>query len=112
MHVLGFISTEAMINHRPSDPCPPEAAPLWFINGVSNAAWHLNCNHMQIKFILQKSGYSALQESGIPLQPMFRGESLPVTLHLFTPFIIGDTESHDQLCGHYKSCTTNVKQLF
>ena len=42
---------------------------------------------------------------------MYRGKLLSVTLHLFTPFIIGDTEGHDQWCGHYKSRTANIKQL-
>jgi hypothetical protein len=35
----------------------------------------------------------------------------PVVLHPYIPFIIGDTEGHDRLCGHYTARFEKVKQL-
>jgi hypothetical protein len=59
------------------------------------------------------------QKSNIPGSSVHRPEMEPdvpwqivsVILHLFVPFIIGDTEGHDALYGHYKSCTARVAQL-
>ena len=41
-----------------------------------------------------------------------QGKSYPTVLHPYVPFIIGDTEGHDTLCGHFKSRTAGgVAQL-
>ena len=66
---------------------------------------------MQIDCILRKSGHLYLQRTGLKWNLPFRGKSFPIVLHPFIPFIIGDTECHDALCGHYKSCTSGVAQL-
>jgi hypothetical protein len=35
----------------------------------------------------------------------------PIVLHPYVPFIIGDTEGHDRLCGHYTARFASVKKL-
>jgi hypothetical protein len=35
----------------------------------------------------------------------------PVVLHPYVPFIVGDTEGHDRLCGHYTARFSKIKQL-
>jgi hypothetical protein len=77
----------------------------------TNAAWKVNEYHMQIDFILRRSGFLALQERGIKWNIKYRGKLYPTVLHPYVPFIIGDTEGHDSLCGHYKSRTSGVAQL-
>jgi len=118
MRVLGFICTESTAHNQPGPPsakAPLPGAnytpPLPHLAGVSDAAWHLNEYHLQIEFILRESGFLALQEEGLPWQLQYRGQLLDVVLRLYIPFIVGDTEGHDQLCGHYKSRTAGVKQL-
>ena len=39
------------------------------------------------------------------------GRRHPVALHPYVPFIVGDTEGHDRLCGHYTARFATVKQL-
>lgn len=117
MRVLGFINTSP-IHHRnsaPSDrPVPTGTEPLprnYATKDVSDAAWRLNEYHMQIDCILRESGYLDLQRTGLKWNLSFRGKSFPVVLHPYIPFIIGDTEGHDGLCGHFKSRTAGVAQL-
>ena len=117
MRVLGFINTSP-IHHRNSAPnnrdVPVGTEPLpsnHQTSEVTAAAWRLNEYHMQIDFILRESGYLDLQRTGLKWNLRFRGKAYPVVLHPFIPFIIGDTEGHDSLCGHFKSRTENVAQL-
>jgi hypothetical protein len=120
MRVLGFICTESTAHNQPDPPSAKEplpganyTPPLPNLAGVSDAAWHLNENHLQIEFILRESGFLAHQGKGLPWwQLQYRGQLLDVVLRLYIPFIVGDTEGHDQLCGHYKSRTAGVKQLY
>jgi len=72
---------------------------------------HLNEYHLQIQFILQESGYLSLQENGFHWKLKFKNTLFPVILHPYVPFIIGDTEGHDRLCGHYTSRCEGVSQL-
>jgi hypothetical protein len=90
---------------------PVTNAPLPMYKRCTNATWKVNEYHMQIDFILQQSGFLALQEKGIKWNVQYRGKSYPTILHPYIPFIIGDTEGHDTLCGHYKSRTSAVAQL-
>ena len=39
------------------------------------------------------------------------GKVYPIVLHPYFPFIIGDTEGHDCLCGHYSARFGSIKQL-
>lgn len=117
MRVLGFINTSPVIQrHSVPDDCsvPIGTEPLprtHATKDVSDAAWRLNEYHMQIDCILRESGYLDLQRIGLKWNLSFRGKTYPVVLHPFIPFIIGDTEGHDGLCGHYKSRTAGVSQL-
>jgi hypothetical protein len=81
------------------------------MNGVSAAAYSLNEYHLQIRCILEKSGFLALQEHGFNWKLRYRGQEIPVVFHPYVPFIIGDTEGHDRLCGHYTSRGKGVNQL-
>jgi hypothetical protein len=113
MRVLGFINTSPVKARafqpgelRPNTPLPIVGAPH-----VSEACYRLNEYHLQIDFILRESGYLALQESGLKWNLHYRGKSSPVHLHLYVPFVVGDTVGHDALCGHYQSRTSTVAQL-
>jgi hypothetical protein len=77
----------------------------------TQSAQNVNDYHAQIKFILEESGFLELQDRGFKWILHYRGEPFPVTFRTYVPFIIGDTEGHDQLCGHYKCRTGNVAQL-
>ena len=46
-----------------------------------------------------------------PFGFMYRGKLLQARLHFKICFIIGDTEGHDRMCGHFTARTHNVKQL-
>ena len=121
MHVLGFINTSPILLWG----CEPSNAPIAATGSsrqplerkqksqsVTDAVLRLNKYHMQIDCILlHESGYLDLQNTGLKWNLMFRGKSFPVVLHPYLPFIIGDTEGHDDLCGHCKSCTKGVAQL-
>jgi hypothetical protein len=117
MRVIGFINTSPIHqrNFAPTNcPVPVGSEPLhsnYNARDVSAAAWRLNEYHMQIDFILHESGYIGLQRSSLKWNLQFRGKTYPVVLHPFIPFIIGDIEGHDSLCGHFKSRTDNVAKL-
>jgi hypothetical protein len=84
---------------------------LPIMKGVSTAAYSLNEYHLQIRCILEKSGFLALQEHGFNWKLQYRGQTIPVVFHPYVPFIIGDTEGHDRSCGHYTSRGKGVNQL-
>jgi Plavaka transposase len=71
----------------------------------------LNDYHAQIQFILKESGFLSLQEKGFKWKLHFKGNVYPVTFRTYIPFIVGDTEGHDRLCGHYTARFDKVKQL-
>lgn len=71
----------------------------------------LNDYHAQIQFILKESGFLTLQEKGFKWKLHFKGTVYPVTFRTYIPFIVGDTEGHDRLCGHYTARFDKVKQL-
>jgi len=66
--------------------------------------------HMQIRCILEKSGFLAMQDNGFKWHLKYQGVSIPVNFRLYVPFIIGDTKGHDTLCGHYLSRGHGVQQ--
>ena len=82
-------------------------------NGVSTAAYSLNKYHLQIRCIIEKSGFLALREHGLfNWKLRYRGQEIPVVFHPYVLFsIIGNTEGHDRLCGHYTSRGKGVNQL-
>ncbi|KAI2495148.1 hypothetical protein MHU86_19379 [Fragilaria crotonensis] len=41
----------------------------------------------------------------------YNGKIHPVVFHPYVPFIIGDTEGHDRLCGHYTARFSQIQQL-
>ena len=114
MRVLGYIHP-LNIDLQPLESGVPfelaANAPLPMYTKCTNATWKVNEYHMQIDFILRKSGFLDLQERGIKWNIRYRGRDYPTVLHPYVPFIIGDTEGHDTLCGHYKSRTSGVAQL-
>ncbi|KAI2500694.1 hypothetical protein MHU86_13777 [Fragilaria crotonensis] len=109
MRVLGYINCST--THSRSNSNPNRATPLPRSQEVSDAALRLNEYHMQVKFILERSGFLALQEHGFKWNLKYHGKSFQTVLHPYVPFIIGDTEGHDTLCGHYRSRTSGVSQL-
>ena len=78
---------------------------------ISWATLTLNETHMQIQFILEQSGYMRLQKHGFRWNLQYRRTMHPVVFHPYVPFIIGDTEGHDRLCGHYTARFLQVQQL-
>ena len=91
--------------HRVKDPlqCPND--------DVSWATLLLNETHMQINFILEESGFLRLQKHGFRWNLQYNGSLHPIVFHPYVPFIIGDTEGHDRLCGHYTARFLQIKQL-
>ena len=80
-----------------------------------NLSWTtllLNKTHMHIQFIvLKESGFLRLQNSGFKRNLQYNNTIHKVVFHPYVPFIIGDTEGHDRLCGHYTARFMEVKQL-
>ena len=113
MRVLGFINTTPVKERafQPGEVRPNTPLPIVGPPHVSEACYRLNEYHLQIDFILRESGYLDLQESGLKWNLHYRGKSFPVHLHLYVPFVVGDTVGHDALCGHYQSRTSTVAQL-
>jgi len=115
VRILGYINLSPL--HKSDDP--PTANPpshsngehLPKLNGVSAAAYSLNEYHLQLRCILEKSGFLSLQDRGFTWKLEYRGQLIPVVFHPYVPFIIGDTEGHDRLCGHYTSRGKGVLQL-
>ncbi|KAI2493932.1 hypothetical protein MHU86_20617 [Fragilaria crotonensis] len=125
MRILGYInhSTPA---HLPSDSeidaefnapadLPKGTArvedPLRCPKDVSWSTLILNETHMQIQFILEESGFLRLQNHGFRWDLSYNGKIHPVVFHPYVPFIIGDTEGHDRLCGHYTARFSQIQQL-
>jgi hypothetical protein len=52
-----------------------------------------------------------IAEERIPMGVAVHGKKYAVMLHLYIPFIVGDTEGHDLLCGHYTAQLSSVKLL-
>ena len=113
MRVLGYVHCMKAkpVQAEGGDSTVRPNAPFPMYDRCSDACWKVNEYHMQVDFILRRSGYLDLQEKGIKWNIQYRGKSYPTVLHPFVPFIIGDTEGHDGLCGHYRSRTANVAQL-
>ena len=113
MRVLGFINTTPVKERafQPGEVRQNTPLPIVGPPHVSEACYRLNEYHLQINFILRESGYLDLQESGLKWNLHYRGKSYPVHLHVYVPFIVGDTVGHDALCGHYQSRTSTVAQL-
>jgi len=78
---------------------------------VSWATLLLNETHMQIQFILKESGFLRLQNRGFKWNLEYNNTIHKVVFHPYVPFIVGDTEGHDRLCGHYTARFMEVKQL-
>lgn len=78
---------------------------------VSWATYLLNEAHMQIQFIFEESGFLKLQKHGFHWNLHYNNKVHPVVFHPYVPFIIGDTEGHDRLCGHYVARFAKVQQL-
>jgi hypothetical protein len=129
MRILGYInhSTPA---HKPDESIDSETYRKEFNNtdhlpegtsiasgalkpksGVTWATYTLNEFHLQIGFILEASGFLALQRNGFRWMLQYMGKTYPCVLHPYIPFIVGDTEGHDRLCGHYTARFAKVKQL-
>jgi len=52
-----------------------------------------------------------LQNKGFKWKLHYNKKIYPVVFQPYVPFIIGDTEGHDRLCGHYTARFSAVKQL-
>jgi hypothetical protein len=67
--------------------------------------------HMQIQFILELSVFLRLQKHGFQRNLHCNGKIHSVVFHPYVPFIIGDTEGHNCLCGHYTARFSKIQQL-
>ncbi len=122
MRILGYINHSAAHNRPPeaSKERTPEnlpkvtliaAAALKTLSNVSWPTYLLNEMHIQIKCILEESGFKRLQQKGFYWKLHYAGKTFPVVMHPYIPFNIGDTEGHNCLCGHYTARFKTVKQL-
>ncbi|KAI2513242.1 hypothetical protein MHU86_1280 [Fragilaria crotonensis] len=98
-------------DHLPAD-IDVALAPLKPRSGITWPTYTLNEMHLQIQFILEASGFIALQtRNGFRWVLQYMGKKHPIVLHPYIPFMVGDTEGHDRLCGHYNARFSSVKQL-
>ncbi len=67
--------------------------------------------HMQIKFMREELGFLELQCNGFNWMLHFKGQVHLVVLHSYIALIIGNTEGHNCLCGHYSARFSSVAQL-
>ncbi|KAI2512754.1 hypothetical protein MHU86_1542 [Fragilaria crotonensis] len=125
MQILGYICHSpahqpsskhgAVIVSAPPTDLPPgtviDRIPLKPIPDVTWSTYLLNEMHMQIEFILEESGFLDLQRNGFHWMLHYNNKIFPIVLHPYIPFIIGDTEGHDRLCGHYTARFSKIKQL-
>ena len=96
-----YLPAGSVIAHVPLRPLP----------NLPWATYLLNKMHLQIEFILEESGYLDLQRNGCKWNLHYNERVYPVVLHPYIPFIIGDTEGHDRLCGHSTARFEKIKQL-
>jgi hypothetical protein len=85
-------------------------APLRRMNDLTWSTYLLNKTHIQIQFILKESDFFQLQNKGFKWK-QHNKKIYPVVFQPYVLFIIGDTEGHDCLCGHYTARFSAVKQL-
>ena len=126
MRILGYICHSpahqpagsnggVVVVSAPPTDLPPGTVvgrvPLKPIPDVMWSTYLLNEMHMQIQFILEESGFLDLQRNGDHWMLHYNNKIFPVVLHPYIPFIIGDTEGHDRLCGHYTARFAKIKQL-
>ena len=105
MCILGYINLAPVHYDRTRIPRLKNGTRL------SIAAARLNNYHAHIEFILRESGFLRLQELGFNWNLHIGGVVLPVTFRMYVPYIIGDAEGHDHLCGHYTARFEAIKQL-
>ena len=84
--------------------------PLWCPKDVKWSTLVLNETHMQIRFILEESGFSRLQNHGFRWNLNYIENIDPVVFTSYVPFIKGNTEGHNHLCSHY-TARFSQKQL-
>ena len=104
MRILGYINLQPV--HYTASRLPMSGE-----TRMTVAAAKLNDYHAQIEFILQESGFLQLQNYGFSWNLQFGGQVYPVVFRLYVPFIVGDTEGHDRLCGHYTARFEGIQQL-
>jgi hypothetical protein len=125
MQILGYICHSPA--HQPSskggvvvirDPptnLPPgtvvSRVPLDSIPDVTWSTYLLNEMHLKIQFILKESGFLDLQHNRFHWMLHYNNRIFLIVLHPYIPFIIGNTEGHDRLCGHYTARFSKIKQL-
>jgi hypothetical protein len=107
-HQPNFKGGVVRVSEPPTDLPPGTVVgrvPLKPIPNVSWSTYLLNEMHLQIEFILEQSGFLDLQRNGFHWKLHYNEKVYPVVMHPYIPFIIGDTEGHDRLCGHYSHRT-------
>jgi hypothetical protein len=67
--------------------------------------------HIQIQFILEELGFLQLQRKGFRWNLQYNAKIYPIVFHPHVPFVIGDTEGHNRLCGHYTARFSKIQQL-
>ena len=113
-HQPNFKDGKVIIHDRPLDLPSGTVighAPLKPLPNITWSTYILNEMHMQINFILEESGFLDLQRNGFHWMLHYNQKVHPIVLHPYIPFIIGDTEGHDRLCGHYTARFSSIKQL-
>ena len=124
MRILGYICHSPA--HQPSSKggfvdvsAPPRDLPPGTVVGrvslkpILDVTWsthHLNKMHKQIQFILEESGFLDLQRNGFHWMLHYNNKIFPIVLHPYISPIIGDSEAHDRLCGHYAARFSKIKQ--
>ena len=126
MRILGYINHSTPAHERiPSAKEADFNAPAHLPDGtqyfddalkphrnLSWAAYMLNETHIQIRYILEESGFLDFQKNGFKWKLNYGRKVYDVVLYPYVSFIDGDTEGHDRLCGHYTARFAKIsKQL-
>jgi hypothetical protein len=113
-HQCSFKGGVVVIRDPPADFPPGTVVSRVPLDPIPDFAWStylLNEMHLQIQFILEESGFPNLQWNGFCWMLHYNNRIFPIVLQPYIPLIIGETEGHDRLCGHYTARFSKIIQL-
>ena len=106
---LGYLTTSNK-RQREGDKSTVQQPGRQNQEGMSDGAAKVQDYHAMLEVVL--SDLRNLQKrGGFKWDLLHRGETMRVIFKIPIMFIVGDTEGHDRLCGHFLCRTGGVKQL-
>ena len=109
VHILGYINLSPVHKFHPTPVL--NIFQSWIMWVPSPIHW-MSITFSFVAFWKSQTSYpSRLQDHGFTWKLEYCRQLIPVVFHPYVPFIIGDTEGHNHLFGHYTSCGKGVLQL-